>query len=188
MFARNWTLFPKGGNRQMHSGTKCYKSIDARLDTLQRILVTWKSESACRGILPPLQATTDWWHFNTIDNSSVWVWIITSYILEQIADWCMSSNCDKFIVMELANGRSWWMCGTRRKWCWWSLWMLFVLFEFAWKREVSAIINPAKIGMILRLHVLPESNQMVRGMFQDRFISILNATASIPTHEIPGFV
>ncbi len=35
--------------------------------------------------------------------------------------------------------------------CWWSLWMLFVLFEFACKREVSAIINPAKIGMILRL-------------------------------------
>ncbi len=35
--------------------------------------------------------------------------------------------------------------------CWWSLWLLFVLFEFAWKREVSAIINPAKIGMILRL-------------------------------------
>ncbi len=71
--------------------------------------------------------------------------------------------------------------------CWWSLWMLFVLFEFAWKREVSAIINPAKIGMTLRLPELPESNQMVKGTFQDRFISILYITASIPTHEIPGF-
>ncbi len=38
---------------------------------------------------------------------------------------------------------------------WWSLWMLFVLFEFACKREVSAIINPAEIGMILRLPELP---------------------------------
>ncbi len=71
--------------------------------------------------------------------------------------------------------------------CWWSLWMLFVLVEFAWKREVSAIINPAKIGMILRLPVLSKSNQMVRGTFQDCFISILYITALIPTHEIPGF-
>ncbi len=47
--------------------------------------------------------------------------------------------------------------------CQWSLWMLFVLLEFAWKREVSAIINPAKIGMILRLREFPESIQMVRG-------------------------
>ncbi len=65
--------------------------------------------------------------------------------------------------------------------------MLFVLFEFAQKREVSAIINPAEIGMILRLLELPESNQMGRGMSQDHFISILYVTASIPTHEIPGF-
>ncbi len=64
--------------------------------------------------------------------------------------------------------------------------MLFVLFEFM-EKEVSAIINPAKIGMILRLPELPESNQMVRGTFQDRFISILDFTASIPTHEIQGF-
>ncbi len=55
------------------------------------------------------------------------------------------------------------------------------------KKEVSAIINPAKIEMILRLPELPESNQMVRRTFQDRFISILYVTASIPTHEIPGF-
>ncbi len=34
--------------------------------------------------------------------------------------------------------------------------------EFAWKREVSANINPAKIGMMLRLPMLPESNQMLR--------------------------
>ncbi len=71
--------------------------------------------------------------------------------------------------------------------CWWSLWVFFVLFEFAWKREVSAIINPAKIGMILRLSELPESNQMVRRTFQDCFISILYVTALISTHEIPGF-
>ncbi len=66
--------------------------------------------------------------------------------------------------------------------------MLFVLFEFAQQREVSAIINPAKIGMILRLPELPESNQMVKGTFQDRFISILYVTALIPTHEMPGFM
>ncbi len=69
-----------------------------------------------------------------------------------------------------------------------SLWMLFVLFEFALKREVSAVINPAKIGMILRVPVLPESNQMVRGTFQDHFTSILYVTASIPICEIPGFL
>ena len=46
--------------------------------------------------------------------------------------------------------------------CWWSLWIVFVLFEFVWKREVCAIINPAKIGMILKLPMLPESNQMLR--------------------------
>ncbi len=40
--------------------------------------------------------------------------------------------------------------------------MLFVLFEFAWKREVCAIINPAEIGMILRLPMHLESNQMVK--------------------------
>ncbi len=65
--------------------------------------------------------------------------------------------------------------------------MLFVLFKFAWKREVSAIINPANIVMISRLPELPESNQMVRGTFQNCFISILYVTASIPTHEILGF-
>ncbi len=48
------------------------------------------------------------------------------------------------------------------RWCWRSHWILFVLFEFASKREVIAIINPAKIGMILRLPALPESNQMVK--------------------------
>ncbi len=46
--------------------------------------------------------------------------------------------------------------------CWWSLWILFVLFEFGWKREVCAIINPAKIGMILKLPMLSALNQMVR--------------------------
>ncbi len=46
--------------------------------------------------------------------------------------------------------------------CWWSLWILFALFEFAWNMEVSAIINSAKIEMILRLLMLPESNQMVK--------------------------
>ncbi len=56
----------------------------------------------------------------------------------------------------------WWLTVTVINCCWWSLWMLFVLFEFAWKREVCAIINPAKIGMILRLSMLPESNQMIR--------------------------
>ncbi len=55
------------------------------------------------------------------------------------------------------------------------------------EREVYAIINPAKIGMILRLPVLPELNQMVEGTFQERSISILYVTALIPTHEIPGF-
>ncbi len=54
--------------------------------------------------------------------------------------------------------------------CWWSLWMLFVFYEFAWKREVSAIINPAKIGIILKLHMLPECNQIDR----DRSWNILH--------------
>ncbi len=44
--------------------------------------------------------------------------------------------------------------------CWWSFWIVFVSFEFAWKRDVCAIINPAKIGMILRLFMFPELNQM----------------------------
>ncbi len=78
--------------------------------------------------------------------------------------------------------------------------MLFVLFEFAWKREVSAIINLAKIGMILRLPELPESNQMVRGTFYTDSgcssvgsrnilcsISSLDVLLLIPTHGIPGF-
>ncbi len=41
--------------------------------------------------------------------------------------------------------------------CWWSLWMLFVLFEFAWKREVLAIINSTKVGMMFYLSFLPKS-------------------------------
>ncbi len=57
--------------------------------------------------------------------------------------------------------------------------------EFVRKREVSAITNPAKIGMILRLPMLSESYQMVRGTFQDCTISILDVTASIPTREKP---
>ncbi len=50
------------------------------------------------------------------------------------------------------------------------------------------MINPAKVGMILRLPTLPESNQMVKGTFQDGVISIVYVTASIPACEIPAFV
>ncbi len=72
--------------------------------------------------------------------------------------------------------------------CWWSLWILFVLFGFAWIREVCSIINPAKIGMILKLSMPPESNQMIKGTSLDHSISILDVTALIPTCEIPGLV
>ncbi len=108
-----------------------------------------------------------WWR-NSSQNNITMIWLLCNWKNVHICYWkeqCLSIH-----------------------YCWWSLWMLFVLFEFAWKREVSAIINPAKIGLILRLPEPPESNQMVRGTFQDRFISILYVTASIPTHEIPGFM
>ncbi len=38
---------------------------------------------------------------------------------------------------------------------------IVVLFQFAWKMELSAIINPAKIGMIFYMPMLQKSNHYV---------------------------
>ncbi len=62
--------------------------------------------------------------------------------------------------------------------CWWSLWILFVLFDFIRKRGVCAIINSAKIGEVAYASRI-ESD--VLGTFQDRSILIIDVIASIPT-------
>ncbi len=40
--------------------------------------------------------------------------------------------------------------------CWWSLWILLVLFKFVWTKRVLSIINSAKIEMISYLPLIQD--------------------------------